>query len=76
MQHSPSTTSKIRTRSAAQFTFDDDTDDGATLEIVGVIGDMKSGDAREKPEPAVYRPILQIQERGRLLSHDSHAHDR
>jgi predicted permease len=44
------------------FTFDDDTDNGATLEIVGVVGDIKSGDAREQPEPAVYRPILQIQD--------------
>ena len=43
-----------------QFTFDDDTDSGTMLEIVGVIGNIKSGDAREKPEPAVYRPILQI----------------
>ena len=46
------------------FTFDDETDDGAPLEIVGVVGDFKSGDAREKPDPAVYRPILQIQEQG------------
>ena len=44
------------------FTFDDETDDGAPLEIVGVVGDIKSGDTREKPEPAVYRPILQIQD--------------
>jgi predicted permease len=43
------------------FTFDDDTDNGAPLEIVGVIADIKSEDAREKPNPAVYRPILQIQ---------------
>jgi predicted permease len=46
------------------FTFDDDTDHGAPLEIVGVIGDIKSDDARDKPEPTVYRPILQIQEQG------------
>jgi predicted permease len=46
------------------FTFDDETDGGVPLEIVGVIGDIKSGDAREKPSPAVYRPILQIQEQG------------
>lgn len=44
------------------FTFDDDTDAGAALEIVGVVGDIKSADTRDKPEPAVYRPILQIQE--------------
>jgi predicted permease len=42
------------------FTFDDDTDGGASLEIVGVIADIKNQDAREKPIPAVYRPILQI----------------
>ncbi|HKS10239.1 MAG TPA: ABC transporter permease [Pyrinomonadaceae bacterium] len=42
------------------FTFDDETDGGASLEIVGVIADMKNQDAREKPIPAVYRPILQI----------------
>jgi predicted permease len=44
------------------FTFDDDTDNGAALEIVGVVGDIKSDDAREKPDPTVYRPILQIQD--------------
>jgi predicted permease len=44
------------------FTFDDETDDGAPLEIVGVIADIKSEDARTKPNPAVYRPILQIQD--------------
>ncbi len=42
------------------FTFDDETDDGAPLEIVGVIGDVKSQDTREPVIPAVYRPILQI----------------
>ena len=42
------------------FTFDDDTDSGASLEIVGVVADMKNADAREKPLPTVYRPILQI----------------
>ena len=44
------------------FTFDDDTDKGAPLEIVGVIGDIKSSDPRQEPQPAVYRPILQIQD--------------
>jgi predicted permease len=44
------------------FTFDDDTDNGAELEIVGVLGDIKSANTREKAEPAVYRPILQIQD--------------
>src|SRR5689334_3275848 len=42
------------------FTFDDETDNGKMLEIVGVVGDVKTEDAREKQEPAVYRPILQI----------------
>ena len=46
------------------FTFDDETDSGKSLEIVGVVGDIKTNDARDKTEPAVYRPILQIQEQG------------
>jgi predicted permease len=45
-----------------QFTFDDSTDSGAMLEIVGVIGDIKSEDTREPAHAAVYRPILQIPE--------------
>jgi predicted permease len=44
------------------FTFDDETDKGASLEIVGVIGDIKSSDPRQEPQPSVYRPILQIQD--------------
>jgi predicted permease len=48
------------------FSFDDETEAGnaAPIEIIGVIGDIKWDDARDKPEPAVYRPILQIQEQG------------
>ena len=46
------------------FTFDDETDGGAALEIVGVLGNIKTDDARDKPEPTVYRPILQIAEQG------------
>jgi predicted permease len=46
------------------FTFNDDSDNGAMLEIVGVIGDWKSQDTREPVIPAVYRPILQIQTQG------------
>ncbi|HEV8431396.1 MAG TPA: ABC transporter permease [Pyrinomonadaceae bacterium] len=45
-----------------QFTFDDDDENGAPTEIVGVIGDIKSDDAREPAEPTVYRPILQLQD--------------
>src|SRR5215213_3261691 len=44
------------------FTFDDDSDKGASVEIVGVVGDIKRNDVREKPEPSVYRPILQVQD--------------
>ena len=44
------------------FTFDDETDDGAPLEIVGVVGDIKSEEVQGKVEPAVFRPILQIQD--------------
>ena len=45
-----------------QFTFDDETDNGAPLQIIGVIGDIKGMDAREPAEPTVYRPILQLQD--------------
>lgn len=44
------------------FTFDDETDNGAPLQIVGVIGDVKSADTRKPATPAVFRPILQIQD--------------
>jgi predicted permease len=43
-----------------QMKFDDETDKGSPLEIVGVIGDIKSSDPREDALPTVYRPILQI----------------
>ena len=43
-----------------QFSFDDDTDNGALLEIVGIVGDIKSEDTREPAHPAVFRPIIQI----------------
>ncbi|HJP93183.1 MAG TPA: ABC transporter permease [Pyrinomonadaceae bacterium] len=42
------------------FTFDDNTDGGTTVAIVGVVGDIKNSDPRDKPEPTIYRPILQI----------------
>src|SRR5262249_7224306 len=43
------------------FTFDDQetVDSGPPIEIVGVLGDVRTQDAREKPKPAVYRPIYQ-----------------
>jgi len=44
------------------FSFDDETDQGHTIEIVGVVGDIKGEDAREKPQATIYRPILQIQD--------------
>ncbi len=43
------------------FTFDDETDNGKSIEIVGVVGDIKSDDPRDRPEATIYRPILQIQ---------------
>jgi predicted permease len=46
------------------FSFDDDSDKQQWIEIVGVVGDLKGEDAREKPEPTVYRPILQVQDPG------------
>jgi predicted permease len=44
------------------LSFGDEHDKDAPIEIVGVIGDIKSSSAREQPEPTVYRPILQIQD--------------
>ena len=44
------------------FTFDDETDGGAPLEIIGVVGDIKSDEVQGKVDPAVFRPILQIQD--------------
>jgi predicted permease len=38
-----------------------DEDEGGQIEIVGVVGDIKSSNAREKPDAAMFRPILQIQ---------------
>jgi predicted permease len=42
------------------ISFDDASADAEALEIVGVVDDMKQGDARDKATPAVYRPILQV----------------
>src|ERR1051325_7600674 len=44
------------------FSFDDETDKGQSIEIVGVVGDIKSDDPRGKPEATIYRPILQLQD--------------
>ena len=44
------------------FTFDEDNGKPQWIEIIGVVGDLKGEDAREKPEPTVYRPILQVQD--------------
>jgi len=46
------------------LTFDGDPEnEGAgVIEIVGVIGDIKTSDPREKAEPAVYRPMFQVQD--------------
>jgi predicted permease len=49
------------------FTFDDETDNGKSIEIVGVVGDIKSDDPRDKPEATIYRPILQIQDGAAFL---------
>jgi predicted permease len=45
-----------------RFGFGDDPKDSAGIGIVGVIGDAKYEDAREKPLRTVYRPILQEKE--------------
>ena len=44
------------------FRFDADSDKDPGIEIVGVIGDIKSQGTREAVEPSVYRPILQVQD--------------
>lgn len=44
------------------FSFDDPEVKPGSIEIVGVLGDIKSSDPREAAEPTVYRPILQIQD--------------
>jgi predicted permease len=46
------------------FSFDEDSDKPQWIEIIGVVGDIKGDDAREKPDPTVYRPILQVQDQG------------
>ena len=46
------------------ITFGDPAKKDELLEIVGVMGDMKWGDARDKLAPSVFRPILQVQEEG------------
>jgi len=46
------------------FSFDDDSDQQQWIEIIGVVGDLKGDNAREKPEPTAYRPILQVQDGG------------
>jgi predicted permease len=45
-----------------RFGFGDDQKDSAGIEIVGVIGDAKYEDPREKPLRTVYRPILQAKD--------------
>ncbi len=44
------------------FSYDNEDDDNKPVEIIGVIADIKSEDAREPSQPAVYRPMLQIQD--------------
>jgi predicted permease len=47
------------------FKFDEDEDEKSSgIEIIGVVGDIKSRDAREQPDPIIYRPILQVQDQG------------
>src|SRR5258708_28445789 len=44
-----------------RITFNEESDKD-DLEIVGVIGDVKSDSAKEKADRAVYQPILQVQD--------------
>ena len=50
------------------ISFDDASADAEPLEIIGVVGDMKQGDAREKATPSVYRPMLQVQDGAAYMS--------
>lgn len=45
-----------------RFEFGDEPKESAGIEIVGVIGDAKYGDPRDKPLRTVYRPILQVKD--------------
>ncbi len=45
-----------------QFAFDDEHDSNQQIEIVGVLGNVKSQGHRGEVQPAVFRPILQIQD--------------
>ena len=44
------------------FSFDDIEKESEPIEIVGVIGDVKSSDPRESPRPTVYSPILKSED--------------
>jgi macrolide transport system ATP-binding/permease protein len=44
------------------FNFDNEDDYNPAFQIIGVIADVKSQDAREPAEPTVYRSMLQIQD--------------
>lgn len=50
------------------FSFDDETDNPPQIEIVGVVGDIKSTNAREKPHPTLFRPFLQVPEQEAYLA--------
>lgn len=51
-----------------RFGFGDEEKDSGDIEIVGVIGDVKYESAKDKPIPAAYRPILQVQDQGAYAS--------
>ena len=44
------------------FSFDDVERPSGSIEIVGVLGDIKTDDPREPAEATIYRPILQVQD--------------
>jgi predicted permease len=51
-----------------RFGYGDEVKDSGDIEIVGVIGDVKYKNAKEKPLPTVYRPILQVQDQSAYSS--------
>jgi predicted permease len=49
------------------FSFDDESDKGQAIQIVGVVGAIKGEDARKQPDPTIYRPILQVHDPGTYM---------
>src|SRR5262249_49811603 len=51
-----------------RFGFGDQVKDSGDIEIIGVIGDIKYSDVKEKPTRMAYQPIFQVQDQGAYAS--------